>query len=156
MNLLCTAQNLAGTITISDMELMGVFMHWLALEQAIRPDLKHQSPAIWYDNLPAVAWLYKFCTSTSTVAATILRAFATRLHTRAAGTLSVNHILGVCHAMADVASQEHTIVPAEFLIFFSFKFKPPKDASLTLFQFSNRLTLGDCSILHTPLFLQNS
>ena len=151
-NLLCTAQNLTGTITISDLELMGIFMQWLSLKHAIGPDLnKHQNPAIWCDNFPAVAWFNKFCFITSTVATTILRAFATRLHTRAAGILSVDHISGVYNGMTNVASQEHTIVTAEFLTLFSYKLKTPKNASWTLFQFTNRLTSGVCSILqHKP------
>ena len=146
-NALCTAQNPTGSLTISDLELMGVFMHWLALEQAVGTKLHHQSPAIWCDNLPAVAWTYKFRTSTSQIAANILRALATRLHVCQAGTLSVDHISGVYNVMADVASRKHTTNPSDFLTYFSSKFPPPKHTCWTLFQFSNKITSLICSEL---------
>merc|ERR1712130_313010 len=78
---LCTDQNPEGKITICDLELLGILMQWLALEQAVtKEDLKHQSPSIWYDNLAAVSWVYKFRSNTSPLAANILRALAKRLH----------------------------------------------------------------------------
>ena len=52
---LCTNANKSGTITISDLELLGIFMHWLVLEDAVgTQNLSHSSPAIWCDNMPAV------------------------------------------------------------------------------------------------------
>ena len=48
-NELCSASNPSGSITISDLELMGIFMHFLAIESRMahsRSSLKHQSLAI--------------------------------------------------------------------------------------------------------------
>jgi hypothetical protein len=78
-NNLVTANNPNGTISISDLELMGILMQFLVLEQAV-PTLQHQSPAIWCDNNPAVAWFYKFRTIISHLAPHILLAIATILH----------------------------------------------------------------------------
>ena len=106
---LCTDKNPKGKITICDLELLGILMHWLALEQAVsKEELKHQSPSIWCDNLAAVSWIYKFRSNTSTLAGNILRVLATRLHECKAGLLGVDHISGIYNIMADVASQKHT------------------------------------------------
>ena len=145
---LCTDENLNGSITISDLELIGIFMHWLALEQAVGKDnLKHQSPTIWCDNIPAVSWVYKFRSNVSTLAANILRAFATRLHYCHAGLLSVDHISGIFNILADFASREHTTDLTNFLILFHQKFPPPQQSSWNLFQFSTKLTCKICSQL---------
>lgn len=80
-NNLCTDNNPEGPITISDLELLGIFMHWLTLEKVIGKDkLEKESLAIWCDNISAVAWVHKFRNSKSNVATNILRAFATRIH----------------------------------------------------------------------------
>ena len=131
-------------------------MHWLALEQDVGTKLHHQSPAIWCDNLPAVAWTYKFRTSTSQIAASILRALATQLHVCQAGTLSVDHISGVYNVMADVASRKHTTNPSDFLPYVSSKFPPPQRTCWTLFQFSNKITSLICSELQQKSLTMSS
>jgi hypothetical protein len=89
----CSSSNKTGTLTISDLELTGILLHWLVLEHIVDiGTLRDASVSIWCDNLPAVAWMYKFRTSTSLVAAQILRALAVRLHTNRAALLSVEHI----------------------------------------------------------------
>ena len=72
---LCSADNPTGSITISDLELMGMFMHFLTIESKMTQcgdSIKHQSLAIWCDNLPTVSWIYKLRTSTSAIASRIL------------------------------------------------------------------------------------
>lgn len=139
--LLCTAENKRGPITISDLELMGIFLQWLALEMAVgKSNLKHHSPAIWCDNISAVAWTRKLRSSTSLKAGGILRAFATRLHSCEASLLAVDHISGTFNIMSDLASREHSTNNFEFLKHFSTSFPPPQQNSWTLFQFSNDLT----------------
>jgi hypothetical protein len=62
-NQLCASNNPKGTITISDPELTGIFMHFLVLEAQLKQygaNLRHKSIAIWCDNLPAIVWTYKF------------------------------------------------------------------------------------------------
>ena len=147
---LCCDDNPEGTITISDLELCGIFMHWLALEAAAGPaNLKHQSPAIWCDNLSAVAWTYKSRSSSSRIAANILRALATRLHKLESGLLSIDHISGDFNSMADVASREHDTDLTEFLLHFTLTFPPPQDCCWNQFQHSTRITSRICSELLT-------
>ena len=136
---LCSPTNKNGRLSISDLELMGIFMHWMALEQAIG-NLTHKSVAIWCDNIPAVSWIFKFRTSTSIVASAILKALATRMHVRHAALMAIDHISGLFNVMADVASRKHSTNPTTFLTSFSTTFPPPQDNFWTLFQFSNNLT----------------
>ena len=121
---LCSPTNPTGQISISDLELMGIFMHWMALEQAV-DNLKHTSVAIWCDNISSVAWIYKFRTSTSPIASSILKALATRMHVCQSGLLAIDHISGLFNVMADVASQKHSTDPHTFLSTFSTTFPSP-------------------------------
>ena len=107
---LCTDKNLKGKITICDLELLAILMHWLALGQAVsNEELKHQSPSIWCDNLAAVSWIYKFRSNTSSLAGNILHVLVTRLRECQAGLLGVDHISpGIYSIIADFASREHT------------------------------------------------
>ena len=94
---LCSSENRTGSLTISDPELMGIFMCLLALEAKLNRmgrNLEHATVAIWCNNLPAVAWTYKFRTSRSAVASRILRALAVRLHFTRSALMSVDHISG--------------------------------------------------------------
>jgi len=139
---LCTDKNRHGTITISDLELAGILFHFLALESIATKQgysLKHQSVAIWCDNLPAVAWTYKFRTATSDVSARLLRALAVRLHATHSALINIQHISGSYNIMADVASRQHTTDPSAFLHSFSTTFPPPQQGYWTLFQFANTL-----------------
>ena len=137
----CSASNKSGRLTISDLELTGILLQWLVLEHIVDPvTLRDASVSIWCDNLPAVAWMYKFRTSTSPIAARILRALAVRLHENRAALMSVEHISGIYNKMADVASRRHTTDPKSFLTEFSAIFPPPQNASWTLFRLSNKVT----------------
>jgi hypothetical protein len=110
----CSSSNKTGTLTISDLELTGILLHWLVLKHIVDiATLRNASVSIWCDNLPAVAWMYKFRTSTSLVAARILRALDVRLHTNRAALLSVEHISGIYNKMADV-HHDATVSTAQF------------------------------------------
>ena len=95
-NRLVSDANPTGDISISDLELLGIFINWLVLEYAVdKTTLKFNSVAMWCDNLPAVAWLYKMRNSSSEIAAHILRAFAIRLQHLQAAVPLVEHISGI-------------------------------------------------------------
>ena len=147
-NKLCTDTNKEGTITISDLELLGIFMHWLALEAAVGAEnLRHTSPAIWCDNLPAVSWVYKLRSNVSILAANILRALATRLHHCESGLVAIDHISGIHNIMADVASRKHDVNLLKFLSFFHKTFPPPQNNSWLMFQHSTKVLSRICSQL---------
>ena len=139
-NNLLTSNNRTGLLTISDLELMGILLHWLVLEASVdRNNLIHHSIAIWYDNLPAASWIYKMRTSTSPVASRILQALAVRIQFHQTGLLAIDHISGIYNIMADVASRKHVAHPLLFLDYFTTTFTPPQGNFWTLFQFRNRL-----------------
>jgi hypothetical protein len=106
--------------------------------------LPDTSISIWCDNLPVVAWMYKFRSSTSLVAAQILRALTVRLHTNRAALLSADHISRIYNNMANVASRRHSVNNAAFLTEYSALFPPPQDKSWTLFLLSNKVTSKVC------------
>ena len=84
-------------------------MHFLALEahlQQYGANLRHNSMVIWCDNLPAVAWTYKFHLTTH-LATRILQAFVVRLQHTQLALVNIQHILGIYNLMADVASRSH-------------------------------------------------
>ena len=138
----CSSTNPDGGVTISDLELMGIFMHFLVLEEITKRSnrtLAHTSVAIWCDNLPAVAWTYKFRSATSPLASRILRALAVRLHATHSALLNIQHISGSYNVMADVASREHALDPHTFLTDFTHRFPPPQNGSWTMFQFGHTL-----------------
>jgi hypothetical protein len=137
----CSSSNKTGTLTISDLELTGILLHWLVLEHIVDiATLRDSSVSIWCDNLHAVAWMYKFRTSTSLVAARILRALAVCLHTNRAALLSVEHISGIYNKMANVASRQHSLDRTIFLANFSAMFPPPQGEFWTMFLLSNKIT----------------
>ena len=104
------------TLSISDLELIGIHMHWLVLKQTVSQEaLCHKSPAIWCNNLPAVSWIYKFQISKSQVASNILLGLATCLHGNQCGLLVVDHISSLFNVLADFTSCEHMTNPAYFL-----------------------------------------
>ena len=131
-----------GDITIAELELFGVFLQWLILEQATSAeDLERKSVAIWCNNLPAVAWLYKMRNSNSKFAARILRAFAIRLQHFQAAILAIDHLLGIYNIMSDFASRKHTTNPTDFLTLFTSTFKPPQGGYWTLCTLANATRL---------------
>ena len=140
---LVTDTNPAGSISISDLELAGIVLHFLALEALLAPTqhtLRHATVAIWCDNLAAVAWAHKNRTSTSQVAIRLLRVLAFRLRHNAAALPNIQHISGVFNVMADVASRKHSLDPETFLTEFTDSFPPPQNAYWTLFHFNTATT----------------
>ena len=58
-NQLYSSTNPKGAISIPDLKLTGIFMHFLALKahlQQYGANLRLKTVTIWYNNLPAVAW----------------------------------------------------------------------------------------------------
>jgi len=140
-----------NNLTISDMELAGILLHWIVLEH-LAPNLHHKSAAIWCDNLPAVNWCYKLRSSSSPVAAALLRALAMRLHTQQASPITIDHISGTFNLLADTASRKHSTNPHAFLSHFTQLYPPPPNTSWTLFQLPTATTLK----LYSTMLTQQS
>ena len=100
-------------------------------------DLERKLVAIWCNNLPAVAWLYKMRNSGSKFAACILRAFAIRLQHFRAAVPAIDHLSGIYNIMSDFASRKHTTNSTDFLTLFTSTFKPPQGGYRTLCTLTN-------------------
>ena len=95
---------LQGSITINDLELAGMVLGWLVVD-ALFTDLKHQHIGIFCDNTSAVSWLRRGSTSTSQVAAALLRFLHLRIRQRQASSFIPESIKGEDNDMADVSSR---------------------------------------------------
>ena len=105
VNQLITDKNPKGSITINDLELAGVLLHWLVLEHTSPLPLKNKHVGIYCDNMSTIAWTHKKCTTTSTIAGHLLRALALRQHINHTSPLQTVHIEGTANVMADVISR---------------------------------------------------
>jgi hypothetical protein len=102
---LVSHSNPKGDITNSDLEMAGVLLQWLVLEQIAPASLEHKHIGIFSDNTPTVAWATRLHSSKSKVAGHLLRALAIRQHAHRASPLLTISIAGEDNNMADVASR---------------------------------------------------
>jgi hypothetical protein len=131
-------KNPRGVLTNSDLEMAGVLLHYLALEEIV-PDLRHAQVAIGCDNSPAVAWTKKMAThASSPVAHRLLRGLAMRQRSTRAAPPELYHVAGDTNTLADVASRKIKDVPcfpsfasnpAAFLSYFNSRFLLPQSPS---------------------------
>jgi hypothetical protein len=131
-------KNPDGVLTNSDLEMAGVILQFLALEQIV-PDLRHIQVAIGCDNTPAVAWTKKMAThASSPVAYRLLQGLAMRQRATRAAPPEVYHVAGDTNTLADVASRRIKDVPcfpsfvsnpAAFLSYFNSRFPLPQSPS---------------------------
>jgi hypothetical protein len=105
-----------GTLTNSDLELAGVFLHEAVLEAALGPNLmRHAQIAIGCDNSPAVAWTTRMATrSASSVSFRLLKGLAMRQRLTRSAPPAVFHVAGSANILADVASRPVKGVASHF------------------------------------------
>ena len=129
-----SASNKKGTIPISDLEMAGVLLGWLVLENISPIPLQHAHVGIFCDNPPAVAWATRLASAKSTAGNHLCRALTLRQHVHRASPLLTISIAGVDNDMADVASRaakyssKHNS-PKDFLSMFNKKFPLPQKNS---------------------------
>ncbi len=102
---LVSADNPEGDITINDLEMAGVLIHWLVLEIIAPESLQYTNVGIFCDNSTTVNWTYKFNSKSSIIAAHLLRALALRQHVHRTSPLLCWSVAGDDNKMADVASR---------------------------------------------------
>jgi hypothetical protein len=97
--------NPTGTITNSDLEMAGVLIHQMVLEQLV--DMRHKRSVIHCDNSPSVSWATRMSArgKSPTIAHRLLRGLAMRQRTTHSACPVVIHIPGVENTLADVASR---------------------------------------------------
>ena len=71
----CSATNPTGRLTNSDLEMAGLLILWLVMEE-VCGDLREAHTALFSDNDPTVRWVQRMASRQSEVAAQLLRALA--------------------------------------------------------------------------------
>jgi hypothetical protein len=115
-------KNPDGQLTNSDLEMAGVLLQYLVLEEPV-PNLSRRQAVIGCDNSLAVAWMRRMAAQASSpVAHRLLRGLAMRQRTTRAAPPNIFHTAGKLNILADVASRPITNVPvsnpAAFLAYF--------------------------------------
>ena len=73
-----TFENLKCTITNSDLEMAGLLLLWLAIEEVCGP-LREKRIALFSDNSPTISWVTRLASKRSLVAKHLVQALALRL-----------------------------------------------------------------------------
>jgi len=130
-----------GSITNSDLEMVGLLLQWLVLERVV--DLRHAHVACWCDNTPTVAWTTKLLATKATTAARLIHILALRMLTCQASPITALHIPGEQNRMADFASQSFHLHTTQktFLTNFQHRFPLPQNNSWICFHLPNA-TIG--------------
>ena len=105
---LASTVNPKGRITINDLEMTGILLHWLVLESVSPCSLQHTNVGIYCDNTSAVSWTQKMSSTSSILANHLLRALAVRQHVHRTSPLLCMHIAGANNDIADVPSRSYS------------------------------------------------
>jgi hypothetical protein len=147
---LVSFKNPRGDLTINDLEMAGLLLQYLVLEQLV--DLKHEHVAAWCDNTSTVSWARRMTSSRSKIGHRLVRALMMRINVNEASPLVTVSIAGCRNDMADVASRSfgpsssRTSDPSFdntnllFLDSFDSEFPLEQDASWRLFLISTKLS----------------
>ena len=143
-NNLITSNNRDGTLAIADLEMAGVFIAWIVMENISPIHLKHAHVGIFCDNTPAVAWATKLASSKSVVGGHLCRALALRQHVHQASPILTISIAGIKNDMADVASRAakqtaKSTNNADFLSLFNKQFPLPQSTSWHRYHLPDKL-----------------
>ena len=76
--MMCMQENPKGPITNSDLELAGLLICWLVMEE-VSPCLYHKHMGLYCNNSAAVLWVKRMATRLSKVAGPLIIALAIRL-----------------------------------------------------------------------------
>ena len=157
-NDIISTTNPTGTITNSDLEMAGLLLLWLVMEE-VCPLLDGAHVALFSDNSPTVHWVERLASRHSKVAMQLIRALALRLKTQRASPLTPLHIAGSQNAITDIPSRSFGSIPkwhcptdAHLLTLFNTLFPLPLQASWNVFQISSSISTKVISILRTKDF----
>ena len=146
-----------GTITNSDLEMAGLLMLWLVMEEVCEVENAHV--ALFSDNSPTVHWVQRLAAKHSIVAMQLVRALALRLQLAKASPLTPMHIAGVNNSLTDIPSRSFGSDPAwycktdtQLLTLFNSTFPLPNQGSWTVFRLSSEIATRVISILRMKVF----
>ena len=147
-----------GTLTNNDLEMAGLLLLWLAIEE-VCTDVNGSHVALFSDNTPTVGWVARMASKRSTIAMQLLRALALRLQLTKASPLTPLHIAGIDNAMADIPSRSFGSEPrwtcrtdTDLFTLFTTLFPPPPQTSWNVFQHSSAI----CTKVISALRMQAS
>ena len=157
-NSIVSATNPHGTITNSDLEMAGLLMLWLVMEDVCTP-LTDAHVALFSDNSPTVHWVQRLAAKHSAVAMQMVRALALRLHVLHTSPLTPLHIAGKKNALTDIPSRSfgseqkwYCKTDADLTRLFNASFPLPNQASWTVYQLSSEIATRLISTLQMTVF----
>ena len=150
---LVSEKNPKGRITNSDLEMAGLLMLWLVMENVC--DVKPGThAALFSDNQPTVSWVNQMASKSSDVAGQLLRALSLRLKMKGVSPLTTLHVPGKQNAMTDIPSRSFGSNPqwycktdTDLLNLFNKKFPLPNQASWTVFRPTKEICTRVLSVL---------
>ena len=149
--------NPTGSITNSDLEMAGLLVLWLVMEEVC--DVKDSHVALFSDNSPTVHWVQRLAAKHSAIAMQLIRALALRLQLARASPLTPMHIAGVNNSLTDIPSRSfgsvaawHCTSDTQLLTLFNSTFPLPNQASWTIYHISSKLAMRVISILRMKPF----
>ena len=155
---LVSERNPTGRITNSDLEMAGLVMLFLIMEE-VCPNMAEKHIALYSDNAPTVSWVTRLASKHSVIAAQLLRALVLRLKLKKCCPLTPIHIAGVKNSMADIPSRSFGSEPrwyckcsSELLSLYNQKFPLPQQASWTVFQPTSEIAMRVISVLRMKHF----
>ena len=153
-----SVNNPNGTITNSDLEMAGLLLLWLVMED-VCPTLTNAHVALFSDNSPMVHWVQRLTAKHSKVAMQLVRALALRLQLNHASPLTPLHIAGVDNSLTDIPSRSfgsekkwHCETNFAFCTLYNNTFPLPNKLSWNVYLPSSAITMKVISTLWTRLF----
>ena len=139
--------NPTGDLTINDLEMAGLLLHYLVLEQLV-DTLEHKHAAAWCDNTSTVSWARRLSSSKSLVGQRLVRALSIRHVVTKSSPLAPWSIAGANNNMADLASRSFrkggkgnfALTDTELLTKFNSTFPLSQDASWHMHTLSTRVS----------------
>ncbi len=154
-----TADNRGGRITNSDLEMAGLVLLWLTMEEVCGP-LEEKRLTLFNNNSPTIRWATKLASKRSTVAEHLVQALALRAKLQKACPFTPLHIAGKQNAIADIPSRSFGSNPAwhcktnnALLTLFNSTFPLPAQQSWTVFHLNCKTVMRVISALRMQPFV---
>ena len=145
--------NPEGKLTNSDLEMAGLLMLWLVMEDVCRIE-SGDHVALFSNNQPTVSWVQRLASKSLVVAGQRVRALALRLKMTGALPLTPLHIAGVENAITDIPSRSfgsvnkwHCKNDKDLLNLFNYQFPLPEQASWSIYRPSKEICTRVLSVL---------
>ncbi len=156
------AENRGGRITNSDLEMAGLVLLWLTMEEVCGP-LEEKRLTLLNDNSLTIGWVTKLASKRSTVSEHLVQALALCAKIQKACPFTPIHIAGKCIAIADIPSQSFGNTPAwhchtnkDPLTLSNSTFPLPSQQSWTVFHLNCKTVMLVISALRmTPFMLDD-